>query len=699
MHAGSDAAKSIIREQPSQKVVAAEVLIIGFGLSVIPLLRELDRDGIDYVIISRGESIWNRLERHGRLDFDMVSSLHSSVYSFELVNRDTADRYLTSKEFSDFIKGYLSKYRSKVTDDLVTLVENNATNSVVHTQSGAVFQVKHLVVATAFKRRMNHLLNEFDYASAKGKTVVISGMGDSVNLMISKLAPYGNRVILVTNGFLLLDKLAFSGSTSYTLDQLEYHNMRRLSYLLYRKTITTGFEFVLLFRRILELLSLDHFYVRHPLAIRRFYSKIGLRNIPHSPFPNGVVAIKYWPIDSYQKLFDNENLKQSIRDGYLLNDIAFFLEQGMVELWPKQKTTIDREQSSIRWDGVTVRYDCIVDPDYEVPNLPEIVVDSDGSDRRKFEYAYRNCFMGIVPKELSNVYFIGFTRPTTGGLNNIIEMQGLFVHKMIAESGFRRDIRGNIGKRLQKYNDYYGIIDTKGRNDHLVHYGFYTDDLARLMKIDQRISQCRSIRDVLIHYVFPNAAYKYRQSGPYKVDGVQEMVHQIYKDHNGFSAVIHYLLTYALLQLTAYAAVATAYFQQKISGLIAVILAMLVLLNPASSFVASLAAPCNAYLNVVMVGGLVLTVYYASSWVPIAAILAVVALTYALRKAGLTRPPFFDLKSKRHPKFVDFFRRYCSAFREVYSEAGATTQAASGSSQTYLAGTASPQDQMRTAGD
>src|SRR3954463_1044637 len=107
MHAESGTAEP--REKPEGTIIATEVLIIGFGLSVIPLLRELERDGIDYAIISTsGESIWDRLERHGRLDFDMVSSLHSSVYSFELVKRDTKDRYLTSKEFSAFIRKYLA---------------------------------------------------------------------------------------------------------------------------------------------------------------------------------------------------------------------------------------------------------------------------------------------------------------------------------------------------------------------------------------------------------------------------------------------------------------------------------------------------------------------------------------------------------------------------------------------------------------
>ena len=132
-------ARSIDFEGSDAKITSTEVLIIGFGFfSVIPLLRELERDGIDYVVVSGGDSIWDKLEKHARLDFDMVSSMHSSLYSFELVERDSKDRYLPVQEFQAFIKKYLAQYNSKVINDWVTLVENHASHSIVHTRSGRV---------------------------------------------------------------------------------------------------------------------------------------------------------------------------------------------------------------------------------------------------------------------------------------------------------------------------------------------------------------------------------------------------------------------------------------------------------------------------------------------------------------------------------------------------------------------------------
>lgn len=669
MHVNKDATASALQTS-RDKITSTDVLIIGFGFSAIPLIRELERDGINYAVVSNGEgSIWDRLEKHGRLDFDMVSSMHTSLYSFELVNRDPRDRYLTSKEFLTFIREYLAKYDAKVIRDWVTSIENHSSYSIIRTQSGRIIETKHLVISTAFRRKMNQLLNEFDYSSAQNKTIAITAMGDSVNLMISKLIPYNNRIVLITNGFMLLDKLSFYNDTSYTLDQLEYHNMRRVSYMLYRKTITTGLEFVLICQRLLKFLSIDHVYFKHPNAIRTLNIKLNINNIfSQSPVPNGIIAIKYWPIDSYQKLFDNDALKQSIRDGYLLNDIAFFLEQGLVELWPKRETAIDREQRTIRWKDDVVKYDHIVDADYEVPNLPEIAVAREGAPTGKYEYVCRNNFMGVIPKELNNVYFVGFTRPTTGGLNNITEMQCLFTHKLISDPSFRREIYESLEQRIRKYNDYYHVIDTDGRTDHLVHYGFYTDDIARLMKINPRLLDCRSVKDLVLYYIFPNTAFKYRQSGPYAVQGVKEMIGQIYKNHGGFSVVINYLLTYSLLQLTAYVASIVAYIRGELPGVALPFLFMVVLLNPITPFVAANGFGLNSYLNVIMVAALGLTAYYQETVIPIASMLVVFALTYFFHRLGWTRAPFNDLKNKKSPKYREFFKRYCDAFKEAFLE-------------------------------
>jgi hypothetical protein len=677
MHTENQPTGFIRREKSKAKITSTEVLIIGFGFSVIPLIRELEREGIDYVVVSSGDSIWDKLEKHARLDFDMVSSMHTSLYSFELVKRDRKDRYLPAKEYQAFIKKYLAEYNSKVISDWVTSVDNHASHSIVRTQGGRVFAAKHLVCATTFKRRMNQLLNEFDYASAKNKTIAITAVGDSVNLMISKLVPYNNRIVLATNGAFMLDKLSFYNGESYTLDQLEYHNVRHLSSWLYRKTFLTGTEFVYLCQKLFGFLPIEHVYFRHPL-IRRPVA--GRYLISPSPIPNGSIVIKYWPIDAFQKLFDNASLKQSIKNGYLLNDLAYFLEQGLVELWPKSETVIDREEQTIRWKDNMVKYDFIIDADYEIPNLPEIVIHHEEGTTGKYDYVCRNCLLGIVPKELRNVYFIGYIRPTTGGLNSITEMQCLFTHKMTTDSGFREEIYQNITQQIRKYDRYYRLSKAVSPTDHLVSYGFYTDDVATAMKINSRAWDCRSLRDLVMHFVFPNTPFKYRQNGPYKVEGVKEMVQQIYEDHKGFSIVLNSLLTYALLQSTAYVGLIVTWYQQPfyLPTLALPLLLLIVWCNPVSSFIAANGYGCNSYVNVVLIAVLGLTALYPSPWIPLASLVIASALTYFFRQLGWSRLPFNDLKNKKNPKYREFFKRYCGAFREVFSVVDASvSQAAS----------------------
>ena len=170
-----------------------------------------------------------------------------------------------------------------------------------------------------------------------------------------------------------------------------------------------------------------------------------------------------------------------------------------------------------------------------------------------------------------------------------------------------------------------------------------------------------------MHFIFPNTAFKFRQSGPYEVQGVKEMVQQIYKNHKGFSVVINYLLTYALLQLTAYVALIVAYYRHELPGLALPFLLLIVLLNPVTPFVAANGFGRNSYLNVIMVAALGLTAYFQNSFIPIASMVTVFALTYVFHQLGWTRAPFNDLKNKQRPKYKEFFKRYCDAFKEVFS--------------------------------
>jgi hypothetical protein len=132
--------------------------------------------------------------------------------------------------------------------------------------------------------------------------------------------------------------------------------------------------------------------------------------------------------------------------------------------------------------------------------------------------------------------------------------------------------------------------------------------------------------------------------------------------------IIHYLLCYALLQLTAYVAVIVAYLQGGLSTLALPFLLLIVLLNPVTPFVAANGFGRNSYLNAVLAGALVLTAFVPTPWIPVASLTLVSALTYVFHRLGWTRAPFNDLKNKQNPKYREFFKRYCAAFKDVFAE-------------------------------
>src|SRR5262245_39744822 len=188
------------------------ILLVGFGFSAIPLMRELDLSGLDYAMISEKDgSVWASLAGSGGLDFDLVSSYYTSFYTFDLVEDFSEDRYPTAREFYEMHLRYYRKYQDRITVDRVTLIENKSDHSIVHTKSGDCFKAKHVVIATAYRRRVVESLTTFD-CSIRNQTVVFDTIGDSANLLISKLVTGDNRIICLQNGFLALDKLVYLGS-------------------------------------------------------------------------------------------------------------------------------------------------------------------------------------------------------------------------------------------------------------------------------------------------------------------------------------------------------------------------------------------------------------------------------------------------------------------------------------------------------
>ena len=495
-----------------------EVCVIGFGFSAIPLVRELDRTQTEFEIISaESGSVWDRLSESGRLDFSLVSSYQTSFYSFDQAKDYEKDYYPTARQFYEMHKRWRSVYEEKIIRDFVTKIENFKDYSLISTRSGQTYKAKHVVIATGFGRLMNTFLSDFDY-NVSNKTFVFGTMGDSANLLIAKLIPSNNKIILRTNGFTALDQEVQVLRTPFTLDQLESPNFRYVSDELY-----DGLMMSPVYPRT-ENPAVS--YNQFPL-VRRDFSWVDSKTSP----PNGLIAIKYWPIDQYCYHF-NDDLENYIAQGYLLNDIAMWLHTGKVILVPPN-TPIDFEKKTITYAGIERPFHQYVKGDAEQPRLPTILIDGE----TPFEYLYRDNFMGVIPQRLNNIYFLGYTRPFTGGLANITEMQSLFIHKLVTQPQFHHKIHQNLSERIAAYNQHYYGAAKPRKHDHTVPFGFYTEDIARLIGIHYQPNECRSVRDLLFYYAFPNNAFKYRLKGEYAIDGVDKLIEKVNDKHDHYAQV------------------------------------------------------------------------------------------------------------------------------------------------------------------
>lgn len=545
--------------------VRVENLIVGFGFSAIPLLRELKSRGQPYTVLSHGTPIWQQLAASDRLDFDLVSSFHASFYVEDQVAADVVDNYYpTAREFYEYHERIFAPFKEEVIEDRVVSVDNFTTHSVVSTESGQTYEAKNLIFATGLGRPQNETIKELDLRGIEGKTLVFNTIGDTANMMVAKAVPQGNKVILLNDGFVNLDKYVtfetpgpksqwylpvFGVRTGkrYALDlaQLEFHNVGRLWPQFYKDlfAIPLGPPDP---ESILARTLLPHvFHVRNPETYRR--RRVHANADARAAHANGMSGIKYWPIDMYEARFGGD-LDERIRQGVLVNDLIFFHTEGMVETWSKDRTTVDLEHQTIRCDDRLEHFDHYIDGGSEVPRLPPIFFVSEDGSRNQYAYAYRGTYLGVVPENLRNVFFIGYTRPFTGGLANMTEMQAIMIHKLISEPERTDALYGEIHERVAEYNDfYYPIGQSRTPTDHLVNYGLYTADVAEFVGIGRRMTSAISwnpwkaflgLRFELLH---PNNALKFRMKGEYAVDGAEELARKI-AAHNEHWSILMFLL-------------------------------------------------------------------------------------------------------------------------------------------------------------
>ena len=72
-------------------------------------------------------------EKENRLDFDLVSSLYSSFYSFDLVKELRPDSYPSAKDFYQMHKKHYEIYKDNLVEGYVEKIENYNSYSLIYT--------------------------------------------------------------------------------------------------------------------------------------------------------------------------------------------------------------------------------------------------------------------------------------------------------------------------------------------------------------------------------------------------------------------------------------------------------------------------------------------------------------------------------------------------------------------------------------
>jgi len=673
------------------EVKELKTIIVGFGFSCIPLLRELDRTGEAYLIISDDDpvSVWSILEKSGRLDFDLVSSYYTSFYSFDLVKDPKTDFYPIAKDFYAMHLSYYRKYKDKILGAHVSNVENYDGFSIVHTEGGSSYKATNVVFSVGFKREILKPLTNFDY-NITNKTIVFDTIGDSTNMMISKLIAGNNKIICISNGFVCLDKVFLCGNQTVTLDQFEYHNLGLIRKEVYRDTIWASpyalkLQYLSGWRYKLalimgKLLFPNVFFYKYPETMphtqchpKRFYNS--------EPFPNGIIAIKHWPIDVFAALF-GDKLEESMKQGYLLNDISLWIDLGLVEIWKKKATTVNKQNKTIQFNGNEISYDYFVEGGIETPRHPPVTIHSNHEKANAYEYTPRENYFGAIPKKLSNLFIIGNTRPTTGGLANITEMQCLLVHQMISNDSFKAKIYESINERIAEYNSRYYFNDKISRSDHLTHYGFFTEEIARVLGIDIRFKDCKNYKDFSKWLFFPNDTFKYRQQGEYKVEGCDKLVEFIDKNHDRWLPLKLYAITLRLYHLILLIMVSRLYLNGFISLPAVPILCFLQIrlrhvIISLTLYAQSPVQNSNAYryFRAWLVTSFAASISFISPALFIHVILIEVGLTYLVRlfKPELAKTGFNDLRVKQ--AYLPFLKQYLDTYRKLFASKPVTPDA------------------------
>lgn len=428
-----------------------EVCVIGLGVSSIPLLKLLQQSGTDFrVVTSTAFGIWRKLADAGE-NFDLVTTIESTNYSWWDYDYDFP--FYTARSYYEKLLAELTpELKDRVQYAEVSCVEEKNGKYRIFGKDGELLvSSSQLVHSVGFSPDKNILPNLSRIAEAGDgdKHFLVFGFSDTTNLYISRLVHAGHRVTLACRHFHVVDKIGSThGNVGGPFDQYEpmQHwtgrslppNVTGILVPLPIKGAKVGSPSWLagkITSYVANLVGLNEV-----VDLRKFDTKFqhkagGLVTDGKMDVPGGLgYLVKQWPEDEYVRFYKQEkHQKQMLEERVLLNDIYFFIQQGLVKLYHRDEVQhVSGKKYRLGEKGDDVEFDEVLTCQEAKHNTLQM--------QNCPSYCYTDHIFGIWKQSQPNLYFLGTTRPYTGAFGCIAEVNAMFCHRMLTDAKFQQEV-------------------------------------------------------------------------------------------------------------------------------------------------------------------------------------------------------------------------------------------------------------------
>ncbi|CAE8720944.1 unnamed protein product [Polarella glacialis] len=508
-------------------MVKCEVCIIGLGVSSLPLVKELEKSGTDYRVVSSDAfGVWQKLDAAGE-NFDLVTTIESTNYSWWSYDYDFP--FYTAKEYYAKLKAELTEsIMAKVIFKAVGHIQQEATGYRVVDSAGTLLvSCSKLVHSIGFSPDQNLFSNLKVVAAAAGggKHFLVSGLSDTTNLYISRLICAGNRVTVTCQHFHVLDKIGTThDNVGGPFDQYEpfQHwadqtapNITGILVPLPIRGAKVGSPNWLM-GKVQSYVS-DRVGLKEVVDLRKFDTEVqycaqGLVDPAKTEVPGGLgLLVKQWPVDEYAKYYNDPSFQEwMLKSGVYLNDIYFFMQQGLVKVHKRDEV---QHLAGKRYlvAGEEVEFDEVLGCCEAKHKLLEV--------RGCRPFTYSEHLYGIWNRIHPNLFFLGTTRPYTGAFGCVSELSSLFVHRMLTNSSFQDFISKQFPSLMHRQRVTHHASVSDPDKLHVQWAGMHCLRIAKTLGCDLSYREAGRLGLRVEQQTGPINALRCRITGPYALPG------------------------------------------------------------------------------------------------------------------------------------------------------------------------------------